>query len=272
MREASRWRTASVVAAALGLLGLVTGLAFGAKVTTKSATVTLPNDQLTHSATAQCKQRAKAVAGGHQLSDDVQDYVAGSYPTGKRGWTAGGLRPTSQIGDEELTTFVRCLKGAKVRTKNATATLPDDAAASLTVKCPKGSKVSGGGVAVSPDDPYNIAEPAGSYPSGKREWTAVGEAYDPNVELTAFAKCLKGAKITRRSESLDMPDDGDTHRVTATCPKKTKAVGGGIELSEPYDDYDQGSYPSGKRGWTAAGYDSGIVTAHVLCLKRPKKK
>jgi hypothetical protein len=29
----------------------------------------------------------------------------------------------------------------------------------------------------------------------------------------------------------------------------------------------QGSYPKGKRGWTAAGYDDGTVTAHALCLK-----
>jgi hypothetical protein len=171
----------------------------------------------------------------------------------------------------ELTTFVRCLKGAKVTTKSATVSLPDDDVASVTVRCPKGSKVSSGGVAVSPDDPFNIAEPAGSYPSGKRQWTAVGEAYEPGAEVTGFARCLKDAKLTRRSESFDMPDDGDTHTVTATCPKKTKATGGGIELSEPYDDYDQGSYPSGKRAWTAAGYDGGVVTAHVLCLKKTKK-
>jgi hypothetical protein len=235
--------------------------------------VTLPPDEDTHTATAQCNQGAKAVGGGHQLSEDVDDYVAGSYPTGKRGWTAGGLRTIGQTGDSEVTAFARCLKRAKVSTKTATTTLPDDSAAhSLTVNCPKGSKVGGGGVALSPDDPFNLAEPAGSYPSGKREWTAVGEAYDTGVELTAFAKCLKGAKITRRSESFDMPDDSDTHTVTAKCPKQTKATGGGIELSEPYDDYDQGSYPTGKREWTAAGYDAGVVTAHVVCLKKPKKK
>jgi hypothetical protein len=265
-------RRVAFTAGSIALLALMVGVASGAKLSTKSATVTLPSDQDTHRATAKCKQGAKAVGGGHQLSEDVDDYVAGSYPTGKRGWTAGALRTLGFIDDSELTTFVRCLKGAKVTTESATVSLPDDDVASVTVKCPKGSKVSGGGVAVSPDDPYNVAEPAGSYPSGKREWTAVGEAYDPGAELIGFAKCLKGAKIARRSESFDMPDDSDTHLVTAKCPKKTKATGGGIELSEPYDNYDQGSYPSGKRAWTAAGYDDGVVTAHVLCLKKPKRK
>jgi hypothetical protein len=270
MKKASR--RAGLTAVAIGVLALTAGLASGAKVTTKTDTVTLPPDDQTYAATAQCKKGSKVVGGGHQLSNDVDDYVAGSYPTGKRKWTASGLRRSTLTGDEELTAFARCLKAAKVSTELESVSLPDDDVASVTVKCPKGSKVSGGGVAVSPDDPYNIAEPAGSYPSGKREWTAVGEAYDPGAELTGFAKCLKGAKITRRSESFDMPDDSDTHTVTAKCPKKTKATGGGIELSEPYDDYDQGSYPTGKREWTAAGYDAGVLTAHVVCLKKPKKK
>jgi hypothetical protein len=68
-----------------------------------------------------------------------------------------------------------------------------------------------------------------------------------------------------------LPADSDTHTVTAKCPKGTKMTGGGAELSEPYDDFLQGSYPTGKRGWTAAGYDEGIVTAHVLCLKKKKR-
>jgi hypothetical protein len=265
---------AALAAGAIGLLAVVAGVASGAKLQTKTATATLPDDQVTHTATAECKKGSKAVGGGHRLSDDVNDYVASSHPTGKKKWTAGGLRTSDQTGASEVTAFARCLKGAKVSIESASIDLPDDDAAhSVAAKCPKGSKVSGGGVAVSPDDPFNDAEPTGSYPSGKREWTAVGEAYVADAELTSFALCLKDAKIKRRSESFAMPDDGDTHLVTAKCPKRTKATGGGIELSAAYDDYDQGSYPSGKRGWTAAGYDGpGSVTAHVLCLKKPKRK
>jgi hypothetical protein len=267
-------RRAAPAAGAIALLAVIVGVASGAKLSTKTATATLPDDQVTHTATAECKQGSKVVGGGRQLSDDVNDYAASSHPTGKKQWTAGGLRTSDQTGASEVTAFARCLKGAKVSIKSATIGLPDDPAAhSVTAKCPKGSKVSGGGAAVAPDDPFNDAEPAGSYPSGKREWTAVGEAYVPDAELTSFAVCLKDSKITRRSESFAMPNDGDTHLVTAKCPRKTKALGGGLELSEAYDDYDQGSYPSGKRGWTAAGYDGpGEVTAHVLCLKKPKKR
>jgi hypothetical protein len=271
MREVSRWHTASVATAVVALLGLAASLAFGAKLTTKSATATLPADNATHTVTAKCAKGAKATGGGVQLSDDLDDYVEGSYPAGKRQWTAAGARPDFLTGDSQLTALARCLKGAKLKTESASITLPDDNDShSVTAKCPRGTKVSGGGVQLSNDD-FNIAEPNGSYPSSKREWTAVGEAYDPGIELIATARCLKKAKLIRRSESFDMPDDNATHTVTAKCPKGTKTTGGGIELSEPYNDYVQGSYPTGKREWTAAGYDAGVVTAHVVCLKKPKK-
>jgi hypothetical protein len=63
--------------------------------------------------------------------------------------------------------------------------------------------------------------------------------------------------------------------VTVTCPQGTKATGGGTKLGDDYSDYVQGSYPTGSRGWTVAGFTfepSGgpghVVTAHVICLKK----
>jgi hypothetical protein len=91
------------------------------------------------------------------------------------------------------------------------------------------------------------------------------------ISILALAGVASGAKLSTKSETATLPADSDTHTVTAKCPKGTKMTGGGAELSEPYDDFLQGSYPTGKRGWTAAGYDEGIVTAHVLCLKKKKR-
>jgi hypothetical protein len=258
-----------LTAAVAAIVVLVAGLAYGAKLTTKSETAILPADADTHTVTATCAKGSKATGGGVQLSDDASDYAQGSYPAGKRGWTAAGYRNAGPT-DAEFTAFARCLKGAKLTTETATADILNDAQAhSVTAKCPKGTKVAGGGVQLSNDVDNEIG---GSYPSGKREWTAVGEPSSETGEVIASARCLKGARLVRRSASLDMPGDGATHTVTAKCPKGSKATGGGIELSEPYDDYVQGTYPTGKREWTAAGYDEGVVTAHVVCLKKPKKK
>jgi hypothetical protein len=269
MRDVSYRRIGTLVVALTALVALVASAAFGAKLTTKSETAVLPADSDTHTVTAKCPKGSKATGGGTQLSDDVFDYVQGSYPSGKRGWTAAGYRTVGPT-DAEFTAFARCLKGAKMSTESESASIPDDSQAhSATAKCPKGTKVSGGGMQLSDDV---LTETGGSYPSGKREWTAVGEAAGGPGEIIATARCLKSAKLVRKSSSLDMPDDDATHTVTAKCPKGSKATGGGIELSEPYDDYVQGTYPTGKREWTAAGFDEGVVTAHVICLKKPKKK
>jgi hypothetical protein len=261
-------RRGALTVGAIGLLAVMVGVASGAKLSTKSETATLPGDSDPHSVTAKCPKGSKSTGGGTQLGDDVNDYVQGAYPAGKRGWTATAWR--SGGTEDTFTAWARCLKGAKLSTESATADVPTDGAAhSATAKCPRGTKVAGGGIQISDED---LMETGGSYPSGKREWTAVGEEAGASGEVTATARCLKNAKLVRKSKSLDMPNDGDTHAVTAKCPKRTKAAGGGIELSEPYDDYIQGTYPSGKRGWTAAGYGDGEVTAHVVCLKKPKKK
>jgi hypothetical protein len=259
---------ATFTAGTVALVAVMVGVASGAKLSTKSATATLPGDATTHSVTVKCPKGSKATGGGGQLSDDLNDFWQGSYPAGKRGWTADGYR--NVLGNAEFTVFARCLKKAKLSTQSATTAVPDDGQAhSATAKCPKGTKVSGGGVQLSAPD---ITEPGGSYPSGKREWTGVGRPAGGPGELIVTARCLKGAKLVRKSRSFDMPDDGNTHEVTAKCPKRSKATGGGTQLSDPVIDYVQGSYPTGKRVWTAAGYDGGTVTAHILCLKKPKKK
>jgi hypothetical protein len=260
-------RRAAVTGGLLALVAMMAGAASGAKLTTKSETATLPADSDTHTVTAKCPKGAKVTGGGIQLSDDLNDFVQGTYPEGKRKWTAAAWRDaTIFITDTEFTAFARCAKGVKVSTESATTSLENDLAAhAVTAKCPKGTKVTGGGARLADDVNDYVS---GSFPASKREWTAEGHGAD---NLTVLARCLKGKRVTRASNSLDMPDDGATHTVTAKCPKGTKMTGGGVELSEPYDDFLQGSYPTGKRGWTAAGYDEGIVTAHVLCLKKKKR-
>jgi hypothetical protein len=272
MGEVSRGRV-GLFAAALVALAAFAAVASGAKLSTKTATVTLPPlTGETQAATAKCPKGTKATGGGLQLSAPTDDFFQGSYPVGKRRWTATGARNSGPEG-AELTAFARCLKDAKVSTETASLVLPaDNNAHNVTAMCPRGTKVGGGGVQVSNDD-FLVAAPDSSFPSGKRTWTAVGEtlAGAAGIDLTASARCLKHAKLVRSSATVEMPDDSEAHSVTVNCPNG-KAVGGGVELSEPTSEYPQGSYPVGKRSWTAWGYDSGLLTAHVVCLKKPKKK
>jgi hypothetical protein len=243
---------------------LVAAVAIAATVTTKSNTAALPGDATTHPVTVTCPVGAKSVGGGIRLSDAINDYAQGSYPRGKRVWTAAGRNDNPP--DTEVTAFARCLRGAPMSSITETAPVPADGSSHEAVaRCPRGTLVAGGGIKIADDD---TLETAGSYPSSPRAWTAVARPTGTPGEVTAFARCLRGKNLIQRSQDLNMPSDAQTHEVTARCPARTKLTGGGLELSEPNGNYLQGSYPEGRRGWTAAGYDGGLLTAHAVCLKR----
>jgi hypothetical protein len=266
MRGVSR-RGGLLAIALIGLAGLAASVAFGAQATTSSETATLPSDSTTHTVTATCPRGTKATGGGIQLSDDYNDFAQGYYPAAGRGWTAAAWR--SSAGDAEVTAVARCLAGARMTTKAVRGDILDDGAShEVTATCPTGTKLAGGGAKLSLPDNNELG---GSYPSGPREWTAIGRAAGGGPgEIVASARCLKNAKVAARSEDLVIPDGNFSYPVTATCPKRTKATGGGAELSNNFGDYVQGSFPKGRRSWTAVGYSAsqGTVTAHVLCLKK----
>jgi hypothetical protein len=242
---------------------LVAAVAIAATVTTKSNTAALPGDATTHLVTVRCPDGTNSVGGGIRLSDAIDDYAQGSYP-GRRAWTAAGYN--SAPPDTEVTAFARCLRGARVSGVSKTAPVPADGSSHKAVAiCPRGTRVAGGGIKIDDDD---ILETAGSYPSSPRAWTAVARPTGTPGEVTAFARCLSGKKLIQRSRAINMPSDAQTHEVTARCPEGTKLTGGGLELAEPNGNYLQGSYPEGRRSWTAAGYDGGVLTAHAICMKR----
>jgi hypothetical protein len=267
-------RTRGVLAALPALALLAVGFAHGAKVTTKSKTAVLPPDSESHSAVAKCPKAAKVTGGGILVGDADEDLIGGSQPTGGRRWTGNASRSNAHVDESTFTVFAVCLKDAGATTHATTRALPgDENPYSVTTKCPRGTKLVGGGIQLGDPGSERVL---GMFPSGKREWTAVanrGQAGDS--ELTAVARCADGVKVKRRSETGPLLDDGVPHSVTAKCPKRTRTLGGGAEPG-PTAGSVRGSYPIGKRRWTAVGrvIAPGDIelTAHVLCLKKPKKK
>jgi hypothetical protein len=98
------------------------------------------------------------------------------------------------------------------------------------------------------------------------------------IALAAFAAlgaglayAAGGPSVVQKSKTASLPNDNLAHSVKASCPKGTKVSGGGLKLSDPHDDYFQGSYPKGKT-WTAFGYRASTfpgasnVTASAMCL------
>lgn len=258
----ARW-TRPAIGAAVAVLAAV-AVASAATVGTKSKTETLPADGTTHRATVDCPAGTKPSGGGMRLSEDVDDYAQGNYPAGKRGWRGAAYRNPLQP-DAEFTVFARCLKGGNLSGVSKRANVPDDQTPKgATAKCPDGTALVGGGVRINSDVDLEVNE---SHPAGKRGWRGAARPSSTAGKVFAYARCLKGAKVTRKSKTIEMPGDSATHEVTARCPKGTKMTGGGAKLADP-QAYMQGSYPQGKRAWTAAGYDTGKLTAIALCLKR----
>lgn len=227
------------------------------------STAPLPNDSLSHATTASCPTGMEVVGGGIRLGDDLNDFVQGTYPEGETGWTVVGYRRSTAPAPASLTASAICLDGAKVSTKSQSKPLPGPSSLEIvTSKCPRGTSVGGGGALLG-DDLNDYM--SGSFPASKRVWTAVGHGSDT---LSSIARCVKGVKLKIRSKTIEMPGDDLTHTVTAKCPKRMRATGGGGRLENPLLNFFQGSYPTGKARWTAAGYDTGELTAYVICRKR----
>jgi hypothetical protein len=267
-------RSSAAIGVVVALLVALAAVAYSAKSSTKtkSTTVALPADDAPHQATAKCPAKYRTTGGGFRVGDAGEDLVGGSYPQGGRKWTALASRSGFFSSDSELTVLARCLANRDIGTFSMTTSLPgDENPYGVTAECPRGTKVVGGGIKLA-DPGDNVL---GSFPAGKRKWTAVanrGSALDS--EVTAVARCLDGGRVKRKSKTGPLLDDGEPHSFTAKCPKRTKALGGGAEPG-PTAASIRGSYPVGKRKWTAIGrvIAPGDIqlTAHVLCLKKPRR-
>jgi hypothetical protein len=81
----------------------------GREVVIERESAPLPPDQVPHRVIVTCPPRTKRVSGGARVDPD-EDFLAGSFPTGERGWAAFGYRDASQLGASRVTAFVVCLK------------------------------------------------------------------------------------------------------------------------------------------------------------------
>ena len=180
-RSSSEVGDSSITAFALCLKGTVS-VPFKSK--------TLPNDSSFHSATARCPSGTGMTGGGIKLGDDVNDYDIESYPSGLRAWTAGGWRDASQSSSSLFTVYAICVRNVTTSIHSKQVTLADDNTThAATVKCPRGTSVTGGGAQLA-DTADDIVQ--GTYPASKTSWT--GEAYRNGTGAGTFkvyALCIK---------------------------------------------------------------------------------
>jgi hypothetical protein len=244
------------------------------------------------------------LTGGGILQDKIDGTppinglrIHGTYPvTGKNGraarWTAlGGFGGQSEPGDQ-VRAYSVCAGGGPtgvedtiIVTKTVDGPKAPGADKWVTVTCPRGRRLIGGGASTHPASAPSL-KPIDSYPStagGKplaagakdpSSWTAVGAAGGMqfgtgNPTTTAYAICAKATALhtlVARTDVIDHPagpgnlnPGSDPFAIaTATCPAGSVLLGGGMIADgiKPGPDggipqwgvHVRGSYPSNVKG------------------------
>jgi hypothetical protein len=285
---------ASRVLAAATAVGLATtltvGVAMGApKTKTKRAETTLSQHEI-GSATATCKKRTQAVAGGFDAPGFDATFFTGpsiepiaSTRDSKRRWTATSI---NYLGEGELVTFAYCRSDLpKLRVRSAVAAVPNGGRGSTRATCRRGEEAVSGGFSVATIDvPTTIPSviPSASSRSGKRGWVVEGLGVGPDAAMTAYAYCApETLRLKTKSASVSSPpeDDGALVSTRAKCRRGQEAISGGLavdfkadtDAAEPVE-----SHRAGRRGWVATvlnnANDEGIdLHVFAYCLKKGKK-
>jgi hypothetical protein len=272
--------------------------------------------------------RGSTLVGGGVYQDSLSGAqpinglrIHGSMPGSARGraatpgttptsWTAlGGFGGQAENGDF-VRAFALCLSGGPpgltdttliAKTEKGPAAAATDE--NVTVTCPPGTRLVGGGAATSPASEPSL-KPIGSYPStasgqpvpaGARDpqsWTATGAAGgmqfgSGHPTTTVYAICAREVLthvVVARSDLIDHPagpgnlnPGSDPFAVaTATCKASTVLLGGGVLADGNAEGSDhgvpqqgvhvRGSYPSDSRG-KAVGDGASHVSAWTAIVQ-----
>jgi hypothetical protein len=175
----------------------------------------------------------------------------------------------------------------KLKTASETITIGVEQNGSAEAKCKKGTKAISGGFEAEFDPvpglrPFTMSNE--SRRSGRRTWSyAGGNEGDASGAATAFAYCRDARLETVASDSVTLAPT-DFVRVSARCPRGTKAISGGYRAAPI--DFDAPVTPvifitesrrsDDKRAWDVAaasvGNDDGDLTAHAVCSAKGKLK
>jgi hypothetical protein len=171
--------------------------------------------------------------------------------------------------------------------------LPDEAVVGRGVQCPRGTRVTGGGVDTSGND--KDLEVVSSFPRdggdrGSRPdngWfgRASNDSGSPE-EMTVYAVCTRLRGLVYRTALRALPPESDstTNSRGVRCLGATRVTGGGVNLTEgglpsldlevagtfAIDGADRGSIPDD--GWFGAAHNDALTSAAMrvfaIC-KRP---
>jgi hypothetical protein len=165
------------------------------KLKTKSATTEVDPGELA-SVTARCRRGEKAVSGGFSAdeiaSGGPQFLLVRSLKQGKREWTVAAYNAGSAEGD--LTAYVHCHEGKRVKTREAEGTLGSGEIDSVEARCKRKETLLAGGFDNGSNWTTTGAYQIASHRSGKRSWEVTAYGLGVDRPMTAYAYCEKKKK------------------------------------------------------------------------------
>jgi hypothetical protein len=280
-------RRVAIWACILGTATLTvgTGVATGAKLKTKSNSITIGTEEQ-GSVAAKCKKGTKAISGG--FAGEIVDFFGFFVPiTPFESMKISGRKWESAADNfaepGSLTSFAYC-RDAKVKRRTAETTVPGgNSVGSVTATCPQGTKAVSGGF----DNPDfangGLGAPAilpfESRMTSKREWTvsAANLGDDPGT-LVAQVVCREGKVLTTAQES-EFADHADVYGVEASCSPGKRVISGGFDSTLPHQGDADGptvyrSLKQGKRSWEVSFYDfeaEALFTTYAYCENKKAK-
>jgi hypothetical protein len=229
----------SLVALAVGLIGLGALTPIAAARPSESASVTLaPQEQ--GSVTARCGAGSEAVSGGfaapgfNPIADDRSAILtfASQRPAAGKWGSEGFNSHFSSSG--RLIAQAYCDRNAPhVTTSSRSTVVPANGHASVVAECARGSEVvSGGFRSDRPDESGLTAYPYTSKRLGDRDWKiAAWNQTDVDHTMTAFAYCERhGPKLVTRTSSAAL-FQGASNTLSAYCRKGSGAFSGGYKTT-----------------------------------------
>jgi hypothetical protein len=228
-----------------------------------------------------CPKHFVAVGGGAHITGNDPDFdleiqSTEPDPGDAASWINGIDNSTGSTA--HVSSFVICERGGPAQIKHRLATRQVAAGRQgvLSVSCPAGTKVTGGGAGITGD---HRAEVASSEPNDGRDadkkpndgWFGVtNNGTDTSQHMTVTAVCSKLGKYkVIRTHQVSLPDNSQV-AATARCPVGSRVTGGGLGIrgfdngyevagSFPIDGSDRNKLPD--NGWTGLANNDGQSSA-----------
>jgi hypothetical protein len=153
--------------------------------------------------------------------------------------------------------------GGGYEVESESETIPEMSSGGMTLKCPQGSSVVGGGFFLDGEISRKVNA---AFPISQRRFVVTGSNLDGTgtFDLVGKAVCDDDGDVAIADKDIGV-DPGTTKTVKAKCPDGTTVSGGGFQV-QGQDLAVRSSYPAGSRRWAVRAQNGGLGTKPLVAF------